>query len=135
MHKKNFFGFTRFATLVLLLYGSIFVLPDTASAVPAFARQTKMPCTACHFQNFPTLNAFGRSFRSGGYTLTGGTGLIEGDDISLPLTLNASVIAKLRYVKTNGNTNEATDHGSIEWPDEAAFLIGGRVAKKAGFLI
>jgi hypothetical protein len=94
-----------------------------------------MPCTACHFQNFPTLNSFGRSFRAGGYTLTGGQGLIEGDAISLPVMLNMSVIAKLRYVKTNGNTDEDTDHGRIEWPDEAAFLVGGRLAKTVGFLM
>ncbi len=104
-------------------------------AVPAFARQTSMPCSACHFQNFPTLNSFGRSFRSGGYTLTGGQGMIEGDDISLPLMLNASVIAKLRYVKSNGNTNKGTDYGEIQWPDEAAILVGGKLNSNAGFLM
>jgi hypothetical protein len=110
-------------------------LPEQASAVPAFARQTNMPCTACHFQNFPTLNSFGRSFRAGGYTLIGGQGLIEGDDMSLPVMLNASVIAKLRYVKTNGDTDSDTDQGRIEWPDEAALLVGGRLAESVGFLM
>ncbi|MES9992021.1 MAG: hypothetical protein ABW098_08710 [Candidatus Thiodiazotropha sp.] len=123
-----------YAMGVLLLIGS-FVIPDDASAVPAFARQTGMPCSACHFQHFPALNSFGRSFRSGGYTLTGGQGMIEGDDISLPLMLNASVITKLRYVKSNGNTNAGTDYGVIEWPDEAALLVGGKLAKDAGFLM
>jgi hypothetical protein len=110
-------------------------LSNDAYAVPAFARQTSMPCTACHFQNFPTLNAFGRTFRAGGYTMSGGQGLIEGDGISLPMVLNASVIGKLRYKKTNGNTDAGSDRGSIEWPDEAALLIGGRLAKNAGFIM
>ncbi|MET0071304.1 MAG: hypothetical protein ABW096_14800 [Candidatus Thiodiazotropha sp.] len=123
-----------YAMGMLLLIGSS-LLPQQASAVPAFARQTGMPCTACHFQHFPALNSFGRSFRSGGYTLTGGQGLIEGDDISLPLMLNASVITKLRYVKSNGNTNTGSDYGVIEWPDEAALLVGGKLAKDAGFLM
>lgn len=125
---------TRLATLTLL-FSTLLILPETASAVPAFARQTNMACNACHFQHFPALNTFGRAFRSGGYTLTGGKGLIEGDDMSLPVVLNVSVIAKLRYAKSNGNTNKGTDLGSIEWPDEAALLIGGRVAEKAGFLM
>jgi hypothetical protein len=94
-----------------------------------------MPCTACHFQNFPVLNSFGRSFRAGGYTMTGGQGLIEGDDVSLPVMLNASVIAKLRYNKTNGNTNTGTDYGSIQWPDEAAILVGGKLGEDTGFLM
>ncbi|MEW8428204.1 MAG: hypothetical protein G8D61_00715, partial [gamma proteobacterium symbiont of Ctena orbiculata] len=123
-----------YAMGMLLLIGSS-LLPQQASAVPAFARQTGMPCTACHFQHFPALNSFGRSFRSGGYTLTGGQGMIEGDDISLPLMLNASVITKLRYVKSNGNTNTGSDYGVIEWPDEAALLVGGKLAKDAGFLM
>jgi hypothetical protein len=125
----------RLMGLVGLVLLSSLTLPKEASAVPAFARQTSMPCTACHFQNFPTLNSFGRAFRSGGYTLTGGQGLIEGDDISLPLMLNASVITKIRYAKTNGNTNEGTDYGEIQWPDEAALLIGGKLNKNAGFLM
>ncbi|MCU7849077.1 MAG: hypothetical protein KZQ89_14000 [Candidatus Thiodiazotropha sp. (ex Lucinoma kastoroae)] len=123
-----------YAMGMLLLVGSL-ILPEQASAVPAFARQTSMPCTACHFQHFPALNSFGRSFRAGGYTLTGGQGLIEGDDISLPLMLNASVVTKLRYQKTNGNTNAGSDFGVIEWPDEAALLVGGKLAKDAGFLM
>ncbi|MFI0459958.1 MAG: hypothetical protein ACH254_20420, partial [Candidatus Thiodiazotropha endolucinida] len=123
-----------YAMGMLILIGSL-VLPQPADAVPAFARQTSMPCTACHFQHFPTLNSFGRSFRAGGYTLTGGQGMIEGDDISLPLMLNASVITKLRYVKSNGNTNAGSDYGVIEWPDEAALLVGGKLAKDAGFLM
>ena len=39
-----------------------------ASALPVFARQTGAACSACHFQHFPLLNAFGRSFKSSGYT-------------------------------------------------------------------
>ncbi len=125
----------RISLTGLILLSGVLTIPKEASAVPAFARQTSMPCTACHFQHFPALNTFGRAFRAGGYTMTGGQGLIEGDDLSMPATLNASVIAKLRYVKTNGNSDQGTDRGEIQWPDEAALLIGGRLAEKAGFLM
>lgn len=109
--------------------------PPSAEAAPAFARQMGMQCVACHNQTFPTLNAFGRAFKASGYTMMGAQPKIEGKDMSLPSSLNASVITKLRYTKSNGNTNEGADAGEIEWPNEAAFLLGGRVSEKIGFMI
>ncbi|MCK4839773.1 MAG: hypothetical protein KAS94_13300, partial [Desulfobulbaceae bacterium] len=135
MNKVEFLFKTKLYAVCLLLVTTVILLPKEASAVPAFARQANMACTACHFQHFPALNPFGRAFRAGGYTMMGGQGLIEGDDISLPVLLNASVIAKVRYVTTNGNSNEGTDYGQIEWPDEAALLVGGRAAENVGFLM
>jgi hypothetical protein len=123
------FGYLSIVFTVLL------VAPQQASAVPAFARQTNQSCSACHFQNFPALNSFGRSFRSSGYTMSGGQDQVESEQLLIPATINASIIAKLSYQKTNGNTNKGTDYGSIQWPDEAAVLIGGQVAKDAGFLM
>src|SRR5512140_1963162 len=38
-------------------------------AVPSYARQTGLSCTACH-NAFPELNSFGRTFKLSGYTLT-----------------------------------------------------------------
>lgn len=101
-------------------------------AAPAFARQTGLACQSCHFQNFPAINAFGRAFRANGYTMRGTQTLIEGDDISLPSSLNASIITKIRY-----QLSDAVDdnRGEVQWPDEAAFLIGGRAAENVGFLM
>ncbi len=135
MNKVAFLLKAKLYAVCIVLTTAVLILPEEASAVPAFARQTNMPCTACHYQHFPALNSFGRAFRASGYTMMGGQGLIEGDDISLPVVLNASVIAKLRYVTTNGNTNEDTDHSQIEWPDEAALLVGGHLAENVGFLM
>ncbi len=106
--------------------------PNTAEAVPAFARQTGMPCMGCHFQSFPALNSFGRSFRAKGYTMQGIQTMLEGEDLSLPSNLNASVITKIRsQIKDNDDGNR----GEVQWPDEAALLIGGRAADKIGFLM
>ncbi len=106
--------------------------PHTAEAVPAFARQTGMPCMGCHFQNFPALNSFGRTFRAKGYTMQGTQTMIEGEDLSMPSNLNASVITKIRYqVKDDDDDNR----GEIQWPDEAALLVGGRAAEGIGFLM
>ena len=43
--------------------------PQTASAVPSFARQTGQACSACHIGAFgPQLTPLGRSFKLNGYT-------------------------------------------------------------------
>lgn len=90
-----------------------------------------MACLSCHFQNFPALNAFGRSFRAQGYTMRGAQTLLDDEDMSLPSSLNMSLITKLRY-----QTLESVDggRGEIQWPDEAAFLVGGRASENVGFL-
>lgn len=107
------------------------LIPQQAEAVPAFARQTGMACVSCHAQNFPALNSFGRSFKAQGYTMRGAAPLIEGDDLSMPADLKASLITKLRYSLTE---NVDGGRGEIQWPDEAALLIGGRAAENIGFL-
>ena len=101
-----------------------------AEAVPAFARQTGMTCNSCHFQSFPALNGMGRSFRAGGYTMPGAQTLIEGENMSLPSSLNIGAIWKTILDTT------ATDAvpGELAWPDEAALLVGGRASASVGFL-
>jgi hypothetical protein len=106
-----------------------------ARGVPAFARQTGASCSSCHFQHFPALTRYGRTFKSGGFTLTGGQSLIEGELLSLTSVLNASVVTKVRYVKTNGGTGAGTDMGELQFPDEAAIWLGGRVGTHAGFVL
>ena len=109
-----------------------FFIPQQSEAVPAFARQMGMSCSSCHFQNFPALNSFGRTFRSQGYTMRGSQKLIEGENLSLPVTLNASVITKLRYQL---KSNDDGDRGEVQWPDEAAILVGGRASEDVGFMM
>lgn len=117
-----------------------------AAAVPAFARQTGMACTACHAQHFPILNSFGRAFKASGYTMMGAQGKVEGDHLSIPDTLNASFIIKVRYQDDNtagpvAGTTPATAKGrqtvgggQWQFPDEFALLIGGRVSETIGFI-
>jgi len=111
-----------------------------ASAVPAFARQTGMACSACHAQHFPILNGFGRAFKAAGFTMMGAQEKIEGDNISLPASLNFGVLAKVRFQKSNGKTAKPVDnrggqvdgadtnHGQFQFPDEYSLFWGGRVA-------
>ena len=129
---KNRSALTISAVVFLM---AMSVAPEKASAVPAFARQTGMPCAACHFQHYPALNDFGVMFKTNGYTMIGAQGKVEGKDLSIPDTLNASLVTKIRYQKNNGDGKTGKDKGQLQFPDEGALLIGGRAGERAGFLL
>lgn len=61
----------RAAFGLLLLLCMFLSLPQRAHALPSFARQTGQTCGTCHV-DFPQLTPFGRHFKLGGYTMTGG---------------------------------------------------------------
>lgn len=127
----------RILSLIALIVAAVFA--PQASALPAFARQTGMECAACHQQHFPVLNAFGRSFKAGGYTMMGAQGQIEGEHLSIPNTLNAAILMKVRYQKDNGpasapNTPNTPSDGMVQFGDELSLFFGGRVAENIGVL-
>jgi hypothetical protein len=104
-----------------------------ASAVPAFARQTGMGCNSCHTQHFPVLSSFGRAFKADGFTMVGSQAMLEEEHLSLPATLNAGILLKAKYVKTNGENkvmNDGTTTNDGRWvvPDEFGLFFGGRLA-------
>jgi hypothetical protein len=114
-----------------------------ASALPVFARQTGMECAACHFQHFPLLTAFGRSFKANGFTMMGAQGKVEGEHLSIPNTLNMAVLTSFGYVKTNqaaDTTGVTKNYGNGVFfvpgvgDGEASLFYGGRVSDNAGFL-
>lgn len=108
---------------------SALVLPKQAAAVPAFARQMSSPCTACHFQHFPKLNAFGRVFKANGYSMTAQSTL-DDEKLSIAPNLNVTLILKTRYVDDSSKTD-----GEWQFPDEAAIFGGGRLADGIGGLV
>lgn len=112
------------------------VMVPQAYAVPGYTRQTGLACNACHYQSYPALNELGRSFKAGGYTMTGKQEKITGsEELSLPATLNASVVTKIRYQKSNGatsSTTNTTNDGQLQFPDELLLILGGRVSENIG---
>lgn len=114
-----------------------------AAAIPAFARQVGMSCFACHAQHFPVLNSFGRAFKASGYTIMGAQAKVEDEHLSIPSTLNASVLFKGRHVKATrtgaagAGTTAAPLAGDGQWQfgDEFSLFLGGRVAENIGFVI
>jgi hypothetical protein len=104
-----------------------------ASAVPVFARQTGMACSACHFQHFPLLNGFGRAFKSAGFTMMGAQGKVEGEHLDIPDRLNMGVLTTMRYETVSGTPNAAR-YTVPSSGGETAIFLGGRISEFAGFL-
>lgn len=68
----------------------------------------------------------------------GSQGRIEGDHLSIPDTLNASMRIKGRFQKSNGNTvdlvhGDTTNSGQWQVPEEFSLFFGGRVYENVGF--
>ena len=131
--------------IILFLAGvmAAAVFAPQASALPLFARQTGMACSACHFQHFPMLNNFGRIFKSGAYTLMGAQGKVEDEGLSIPNTLNMAVLTTMGYAKTNAARAGTPDgvrnpgDGAVYVPGtngEFSLFLGGRTSENSGAL-
>ena len=129
--------------IILLLAGIMAGMTSMAevSALPLFARQTGMACSACHFQHFPILTGFGRAFKSAGYTMIASQGKVEGEGLSIPSSLNMSALTTAGYEKTNQAASKtvvsSTGDGAFYVPGnggELDLFIGGRVSANTGFL-
>ncbi len=117
------------------------VFAPAASALPVFARQTGMACSACHFQHFPLLNGFGRSFKASGFTMS--TTNLDGENLSIPSNLNFAGLASMGYEKSNmtplASANGLVNPGNGSWyvpgtNGEMSLFFGGKVSENAGFL-
>jgi hypothetical protein len=117
------------AHVVVITAIVMILFPQLAQAVPSFALQTGQPCTACHIGAYgPQLTAFGRAFKIGGYTQTGG----DGWQSAVP----ASVMLLGSYTNTNkGQGAPAATHygpnGNFAM-DQISIFLAGRINDYAG---
>jgi hypothetical protein len=126
------------AAFALVAVSAVAVAPNTAEAVPAFARQTGAACTNCHFKRIPKLAAFGRNFRINAFRDTGEQALLEDENLSLPAVFNASLLFKGDIKSQTGLVNPGIPGTQaslgIRHYDESALLIGGRYGEHWGGL-
>jgi hypothetical protein len=128
----------KHALFAILTLASAALWAPQAQAIPAFARQVGMACSACHYQHFPVLNSFGRAFKEGGFTMMGAEQKVEDDGLSIPATLNLAFVTNFQYTKTNGPTTNPnqftkdTNNGSTAMTQYSLFM-GGRVGENIGF--
>lgn len=115
--------------LLSLLPGVTMLIAGPAEAVPSFALQTGQPCSACHVGAFgPQLTAFGRAFKIGGYTQTGGNGWQAAVPVSVQLfgtyTDTGKGLGRPAAQHYGANGNFAMDQASI--------FLAGRINDYAG---
>ena len=105
---------TRGALAAASLAAFNFIETPTASALPAYARQTGQPCATCHTA-FPELTPYGRQFKLMGYT-SGGTrcndGSAKSDETQVPLAVMAWP-GTMTHV--NSNLGRSNSTGSTDW--------------------
>ena len=110
-------------------------LSTPAKAVPSFARQTGQPCATCH-TNFPELTPYGRRFKLGGYTATGGTEPWEAPPIAamvLPTFTKTKVQQDTPPTNTGGYPDAHVNDNFIM--QQASLFYGGKIYDDLGAFI
>jgi len=132
--KKTLLSAAAFAVVAV---SAVAVAPTTSEAIPAFARQTGAACLSCHFQTFPAINSFGRSFKLNAFTDVGEEALVEDDNLSLPSVLNMAFVlrAQVQQVKTSAAGAASTTVTNYNIPADAVLLIAGRVGAHTGAFV
>jgi hypothetical protein len=109
-----------------------------ARAIPSFARQTKLPCSACHTQ-FPELNDFGRAFKLNGYTLSAIEQIGQQDsaghqELALNLMPIVSIMAQVSWTQTN-RAQGGSPNGLVLLPDQLSVFLAGAISPKVGAFV
>jgi hypothetical protein len=122
----------RFGGLAVLATLMLAAAVRPSGAVPSFAAQTGQPCSACHIGAFgPQLTPFGRSFKIGGYTQTGGQGPLA----TIPLA--GFVLNSFTHTNTAQPQPAAPDFGRNNnfALDQISLFFAGRITDYAGAFV
>ncbi|HED38010.1 MAG TPA: hypothetical protein ENI76_07185 [Ignavibacteria bacterium] len=136
--KKNGLSLVGgFVAFLFLVFSS-----GTVEAVPSFARQTGLSCSACHTV-FPELTSFGRQFKLNGYTMTGIKTISqvktnkENDKSKILRLLSISPISIM--FKTGfthlAKTIPGTQNNNVEFPQATSIYYGGQISPHLGAFI
>jgi hypothetical protein len=108
-----------------------------ANALPAFARQTQLPCNGCHNGNFLALNAFGRQFKLNAYTLTTNKTISKAAEaesrgrLSLPELPGVSAMLQTSLTHTAQGI-PGQQNNDIQLPQQLSLFLAGRLSDNAG---
>lgn len=126
-------------TLAALAWSSV------AEAVPSFARQTGMPCQACH-TSYPELTQFGRNFKLNGYQVVGSAQVeAAGDADKPPVKVNQipplSAMFQTAYEKLGRAMPDPVVPGinaqnaTLEFPQQLSIFYAGEISPKGGAFV
>jgi hypothetical protein len=99
-----------------------------AAALPLYARQTGEPCASCHTA-FPELTPFGRRFKLGGYTLSGGNSKLPPFAVMLQPAFTHTEAPQLPGAAPHFGPN---DNFALQ---QASLFTGGRITDNLGAFI
>ena len=126
----------QWVPFLLVLLASI-VVPPSARAVPSYARQTGLSCTACHYTP-PELNLAGRQFKLNGYVQKDADGKeLKADSgpgtpsLNLLSFLPLSVLFEASYTSTK-SPQPGTQNGTFEMPQDISLFLSGTWTSHVG---
>jgi len=126
----------RMTAVVLGVLGVwLLLLAGQAQAVPSFARQTGMDCTACHTV-FPELTPFGRTFKLTGYTLS----KKSDKPYEFPPPISAAFLASFtnlaKPLPQGGLApNGSSRNDNVNVPQEMSLFYAGRIVPYVGAFV
>jgi len=112
----------------ILLLIAVSLMPQAATALPAFARQTGQNCVACHAGGqFPELTPYGRMFKLTGYTIGKRTAPVS--------VMAVGTYAKLASTAdaANGTPNQTyAKNGSPLLLSSGSVFVAGKITNNIG---
>jgi hypothetical protein len=126
------FSRAGFGGLVVLAILIVAATRTPSEALPSFAAQTGEPCSTCHVGAFgPQLTPFGRAFKIGGYTQTGGDGLLA------QIPVSGFVLNSFTHTNTPQPGPAADSFGRNNNPtlDQVSLFFAGRITSFAGAFV
>jgi len=130
---------SNLTTKLLLVATILLFLAGNSNALPSYARQTGLSCSACHF-SFPELNSFGRQFKMNGYVLTGMNTIetkVDSDKVTklkLLSTLPLSVMVQSSFTHISKSV-EGVQNNSVAFPQQLSVFYAGQVTPHIGTFI
>lgn len=135
MKRSSSMKTTRFLGVALLVVLSGALLPESASAIPAFARRHKLSCSTCHAP-FPRLKAFGDDFAANGFALPEDDNdrdyVAAGDDL-MRVNKDFPVAVRLDAFVTLAEDEEGDLKTDLQSPFGLKLLSGGTLARNVGY--
>jgi len=123
--------------LIILLVSLINA--GVAEALPSFARQTGMSCTACHY-SFPELTPFGRQFKMNGYTMTIMKTIDSKTDsdkvtrLKLLSFLPLSAMVQTSFTSMS-KAADGIQNNSVAFPQQLSLFYAGQITPHIGTFI
>lgn len=114
--------------LLAMATAAALVAPSLAEAVPLYARQTGLGCSACHYGgNYPELTKTGREFKLMGYTM--------GDRQTLPLAGMLQISeTKIKDNSLNSATTSQAKDGQVV-VQQISLFTGGKITDNIGAFV